>query len=154
MKCKILFIFNFCNIKLLFLRKGSAIYSFISWIYCQHDHFEIPIKNVDFIWALYTVCKQLHTFSLHTFSLYTFSLHTFIFEGFFFIDRLLQVSLTSMQTIFLIHMMFANNLFCLFRPCKQFFSIFFIPPPSRKIMVRPLGCWGKITNIFSLQGLA
>ena len=25
-------------------------------------------------------------------------------------------------------MMFANNLFCLFRPCKQFFSIFFIPP--------------------------
>ena len=29
---------------------------------------------------------------------------------------------------FLIHMMFANNLFCLFRPCKQFFSIFFIPP--------------------------
>ena len=34
-----------------------------------------------------------------------------------------------MQTIFLIHMMFATNLFCLFRPCKKIFSIFFIPPP-------------------------
>ena len=38
--------------------------------------------------------------------------------------------------------MFANNLLCLFRPCKQFFSIFFIPPPppppTRKIMVHPL----------------
>ena len=33
---------------------------------------------------------------------------------------------------FLVHMMFANNLFCLFRPCKQFFSIFFIPPPLQK----------------------
>ena len=33
-----------------------------------------------------------------------------------------------MQTIFLIHMMFANNLFCLFRPCKQFFFNIFHPP--------------------------
>ena len=32
---------------------------------------------------------------------------------------------------------FANNLFCLFRPCRQLFSIFFIPL-SKKIMVRPL----------------
>ena len=53
--------------------------------------------------------------------------------------KLKKVSLTSMRTIFLIHMMFANNLFCLFRPCKQFFSIFFIPPlqknngPSLKV---------------------
>ena len=141
MKCKILFISNFCNIKLLFLRKGSAIYSFISWIYCQHDHFEIPIWwNIKMLILFEPCILSANNYIRLVFILLVYIHLVYILsflKVFFFIDRLLQVSLTSMQTIFLIHMMFANNLFCLFRPCKQFFSIFFIPPPSRKIMVRP-----------------
>ena len=43
------------------------------------------------------------------------------------------------QTFFFTNIVFASNLFCLIRPCKQFFfNIFFHTPPSKKIMVRPL----------------
>ena len=34
------------------------------------------------------------------------------------------------------HVVFANNLFCLFRPCKHFFFHFFLSLLPRKIMVR------------------
>lgn len=57
----------------------------------------------------------------------------FSFGIFFFIDRL-QVSLTSIQTIFVIHIMFASNLFCLFRPCKHFFNIFHTPLQTNNVL--------------------
>ena len=38
----------------------------------------------------------------------------------------LQVYLTSLQTFFPMRIVLANNLFCLFRPCKQFFQYFVI----------------------------
>ena len=40
--------------------------------------------------------------------------------------------LTSLQTFFSYPITFANNLFGLFRPCKQFFSIFLICPLQKK----------------------
>ena len=38
----------------------------------------------------------------------------------------------EMQTNVFTHFVFASKLFCLFRPCKQSFSIFFIPLPPEK----------------------
>ena len=47
-----------------------------------------------------------------------------------------NIFFSKCKLIFSKHIVFANNLFCLFRPCKQFFfSIFHTP--SRIIMVRP-----------------
>lgn len=40
---------------------------------------------------------------------------------------------------FFSHIMFANNLFGLFRPCNFFFYFTHPHPPPKKIMVRPLG---------------
>lgn len=45
--------------------------------------------------------------------------------------------LTPLQTFFA-HIVLANNSFCLFRTCKLFFPYFSSPPPSWKIIARPL----------------
>ena len=53
----------------------------------------------------------------------------------------LQTFFLEKQTNFFKHIIFASNLFCLFRPWKQFFQYFSylpLPPHFRKIMVRPL----------------
>ena len=47
-------------------------------------------------------------------------------------NYLLQERMTSLQTFFSYPITFANNLFGLFKPCKQFFSIFLICPLQRK----------------------
>ncbi len=45
----------------------------------------------------------------------------------------LQTSFYSkLKLFFVIHIVFANNLYCLSRPCNHFFLIFFIPPPPSK----------------------
>ena len=54
----------------------------------------------------------------------------FPLQTFFFVKNLCTSAniFFEMQTIFFTHFVFASNLFYLFRPSKQFFSIFFIPP--------------------------
>lgn len=52
-------------------------------------------------------------------------------------QKFLIAYLTPLQTFFA-HIVLANNSFCLFRTCKLFFPYFSSPPPSWKIIVRPL----------------
>ena len=105
--------------------RSNVLLLFISIIYfMQYLVFQFG-QNVDLNGTLYPVYKQLHTFSLNLFQFW---------NVFVFINRL-QVSLTTMQTIFLIHSMFA-------RLCKQFFSIFSISSPLQKNIgpsLKPLG---------------
>ena len=60
-------------------------------------------------------------------------LQFFFFFNFSFGNDFLTSHLTSPQTFLSYPITFANNLFCLFKPCTQFFSIFLIPrPPFQK----------------------
>ena len=60
----------------------------------------------------------------------------FNFFVFSFGNDIFDILFDFSASIFSYPITFANNFFCLLRPCKQFFSIFLIRPP--KIMVRPL----------------
>ncbi len=61
-------------------------------------------------------------------------------QTFFLVHAPLQIFFFEIITIFVIHIVFANNLFCFSKPCKQFFQYFLSPPPPppKKKMVRPL----------------
>ena len=105
--------------------------TFVYFNYLFNAIFGVPIWSNKML-ILMEPYKQLHTFSLN-----------FSFESFFFINRL-QVSLTLMQTIFLMYISCLQAIYFVFLgPANNFFKYFSYPPPppsplSRKIMVRPL----------------
>ena len=98
----------------IFFKKQSAIFRFV----IQSDHATFILKYPDrvYFYIYASICL-----------IFFISVLAMIF---------LTSYLTSLQTYFSCPIKFANNIFCLSTPCKQFFSIFLIPP-SRRIMVRP-----------------
>ena len=99
----------------------------------RHNKLPFTHKRISYILIYYLFQCYKMTMLKYPVSIYHFQ----------FFVKFLIFYLTSLQTFCLRVSCLQNNLFCLFRPYKQFFFPYFSsplpppPPPTRKIIVRP-----------------